>query len=97
MILKEDKERYLSDSVKLVNEMSAGKEMIFDTPVIIKSSPHTHVFTIYGVYVLNDKCYLLDGGGNWHGPLKADQHNAEYVITSLHQRLKSIKYALSKG
>lgn len=92
MIPKEYLENYLSGAIEKITNAHGENEMYFDDPIKIKSTPHTHVFTIYGAKVKDGKCYLMDGGGEWHGPLEASQANAEYVITGLYQRLKSMFY-----
>lgn len=62
-------------------------EIIFDSPVIIKSTPHQHIFSCYGIHLSKNEIWLLDGGGAWHGPLDECQINAKYVISSIYQRL----------
>jgi len=31
--------------------------------------------------------WLMDGQGEWHGPLRQSQINAEYLINALHEKL----------
>jgi hypothetical protein len=69
----------------------AGHEIIFSDPVKVKSSPHKEVFTCYGLHAENEGVWLMDGKGEWHGPLQEDQGNARLVINSLYQRLKARK------
>lgn len=68
-----------------------NKEVMFDEPLKIKSSPHTHLFTAYGACVGKDGVYVLDGAGDWHGPLLDSQVNSEFMINSLYQRLKGMQ------
>jgi hypothetical protein len=66
-------------------------EILFDDPLQIKSSPHRHLFTAYGVCVGPDGVYVLNGAGEWHGPLLEKQVNSSLMINSIYQRLKSIQ------
>lgn len=63
-------------------------QVMFDEPLKIKPSPHVYLFTAYGLWSGPDGVYVLDGVGDWHGPLKEDQVNADIMINSLYQRLK---------
>jgi hypothetical protein len=63
-------------------------KVMFADPLQVKSSPHRHLFTAYGVWSGPDGVYVMDGEGNWHGPLQEKQGNAEFMISSLYQRLK---------
>jgi hypothetical protein len=69
----------------------AGHEIIFTDPVQVKSSPHQLVFTCYGVHAEENGVWLMDGAGDWHGPLQEDQGNGRLVINSLYQRLRMLK------
>lgn len=64
-----------------------GNKVLFNSPVMVKKTPHIHLFTAFGVMTDNKEVGVLDGEGNWH-ELKADQMNAEYIIGSLYQRLR---------
>jgi hypothetical protein len=64
------------------------KQVMFDDAIKVKASPHMHLFSCYGVCVGPGGVYLLDGGGDWHGPLKEDQVNARLMIASLYQRIR---------
>lgn len=66
-------------------------QVLFNEPLQVKSSPHRHVFTAFGVWAGPDGVYVLDGGGDWHGPLHEKQANAGFVISSLYQRLKMLQ------
>lgn len=61
---------------------------ILNVPIKVMSSPHVEVFTIYGAWQGEDGVWLMDGKGDWHGPLLETQINASYIINSLYQRLK---------
>lgn len=74
-----------------INQIASQRngEVLFDEPLHIKSSPHTHLFTAWGVCTGPDGLYVMDGLGKWHGPLLQEQGNSEFMINSLYQRLKA--------
>jgi hypothetical protein len=75
---------YITDSLNAYPDHQA----IFDDAISVKASPHIALFTCYGACVGLDGVYLMDGAGEWHGPLKEDQANAGLMISSIYQRLK---------
>jgi hypothetical protein len=79
----------LVEIVKIAGTYPDG-QVLFDEPLQVKSTPHRHIFTAYGVWSGSDGIYVLDGGGDWHGPLHEKQANAGFVICSLYQRLKAL-------
>lgn len=85
----------LNECKALIADMAGENEYYFDTPIKAKKTPHHEVFTIHGACNKGGFVYLMDGAGEWHGPLAVNQENAEYVISSLLQRLKLIKYETS--
>jgi hypothetical protein len=76
------------ETIQQIVSAAPGHEIIFPEPVKVKSSPHKEVFTCYGIHAEND-IWLMDGNGEWHGPLEESQGNARLVINSLYQRLKA--------
>jgi hypothetical protein len=70
-------------------------EVLFDEPLQIKSSPHSHLFTAWGVCVGPDGLYVMDSEAKWQGPLLEGQVNSEYMINSLYQRLKVMELKTS--
>lgn len=64
-------------------------EVIFDTPIVIKSSPHNEILRCYGASTSNNRLAVMDPAGDWH-EVKAEQANVQYVVNSLLQRLKTI-------
>lgn len=68
--------------------MYPDNKVMFEEPVQVKPTPHRLVFTAYGAWLGADGVYLLDGAGDWHGPLNESQSNASFVIASIYQRLK---------
>ena len=69
--------------------------VIFDDAIRVKASPHIALFTCHGACVGPGGVYLMDGDGEWFGPLKEDQVNAGLVISSLYQRLKVMQPPVS--
>lgn len=63
-------------------------KVMFDDAIRVKASPHIALFACHGACVGPDGVYLMDGEGEWFGPLKEDQLNAGLMISSLYQRLK---------
>jgi hypothetical protein len=76
--------QYITDTVNAYPD----HQVEFSDPLQIKLSPHTMPFTVWGLWGGSDGVYVLDGGGNWHGPLLESQINAEFMINSIYQRLK---------
>lgn len=48
-------------------------------------------FICHALHIEKEGLYLMDGQGEWHGPLKEDQINAKQVILSLYKRLMRIR------
>lgn len=63
-------------------------QVMFDDAIRVKASPHVALFNCHGACVGPDGVYLMDGAGEWHGPLKENQVNAGLMISSLYQRLR---------
>lgn len=76
--------QYITDSLNAYPD----HQVTFDDAIRVKASPYIALFTCYGACVGPDGVYLMDYEGEWHGPLKEDQINAELIIGSLYQRLK---------
>jgi hypothetical protein len=75
---------YITDSLNAYPD----HRVIFDDAIRVKASPHIALFACHGACVGPDGVYLMDGDGEWHGPLKEDQVNAGLMISSLYQRMK---------
>lgn len=82
----------LSEISYMLTEYPERKAML-NEPIKVKSTPHQHVVSIYGAWNTGDGIWLLDGAGEWHGPLLETQMNAGYIINSLFQRLKLKEHA----
>jgi hypothetical protein len=76
--------QYITDSLNAFSD----HQVKFDDAIWVKPSPHIALFTCWGACVGSDGVYLMDGEGNWHGPLKEDQVNAGLIISSLYQRMR---------
>lgn len=66
-------------------------QLLFDDPIKIRSAPHQPVFTVYGIWSGCEGLFVLDGGGEWHGPLLPEQDNGELMINSIYQRMKILE------
>lgn len=74
------------DEIKaMLSDCPEGKE-IFPEPAPAMNGARL-VFTAYGAWLGPDGVYVMDGGGDWHGPLHENQVNASYVIESIHNQL----------
>lgn len=76
--------QYITDSLNDYPD----HQVMFDDAIRVKASPHIPVFTCHGACVGPDGVYLMDGEGEWQGPLKEDQVNAGLMISSLYQRMR---------
>jgi hypothetical protein len=69
----------------------ADHQINFDNPVRIKITPHQNSFEVWAVNKNDTGLWLMDGNGEWHGPLREGQVNADKVINSLYQRLRALQ------
>jgi hypothetical protein len=76
--------KYITDSLNQFPD----HQVLFDDAIRVKASPHIALFTCWGACIGPDGVYLMDGDGNWHGPLKEDQANAGLLISTIYQRLR---------
>lgn len=74
---------------EIINIVSSHGELLFDEPIEIRTH-HSHIFTCYGLTV-HEGLRLLDGQGEWWGPLSEDQQNGKLVINSIYQRVKAME------
>lgn len=80
----------------MAEEFPQGK-VYFDDPVKVKKTPHHHLFTAYGIWAHGvNGVWLLDGAGTWHH-LEEKDDNAGYVIASMAQRLRLLKYGATSS
>lgn len=74
---------------KMLNNYRDGKVM-FDAPVL--AILPNREFRIHGVHKSEEHgIWLLEGSGEWYGPLLATQLNGEILINAIHSRLKLIE------
>lgn len=66
----------------------------FDTPVVVKKTPHHLLFVCHGLQLSKGSVYIADGHGDWF-ELLPSQANSEYIISSLLQRIKLMIYEAS--
>ncbi len=78
----------LSAIESILSQSETGKVMLAD-PVQV-SLPHNMTFNVYGAWLGPDGVYLMDGTGDWHGPILETQLNAPAIIACLHHRLESL-------
>ena len=73
---------------KVVNEHKG--ELMLDTPVTIKFSPHSWPVKIHKINIDRfNNVWLMDGNGNWY-QLEEKDTNAMLVANSIMQRLRLI-------
>jgi hypothetical protein len=79
------------NTLQQINELMQNhtdEQVIFDDPIKVRSAPHQPIFTVYGVWSGSEGLFVLDGGGEWHGPLLPEQQNGQLIINSIYQRIK---------
>lgn len=81
---------HLEQITQLTNSYPDG-QIFFDDPIKVRQAPHQPVFTVYGIWSGSSGLFVLDGGGEWHGPLLAEQSNGELMINSIYQRMKILE------
>lgn len=75
----------LSEIVNLIP--SDDQELIFDSPIRVKTTPHIHLFDVFGIIKNEGRICVMAEDGRWH-ELTANQINANYMLASILQRLK---------
>ncbi len=89
MYTQEKNERLIDDCKELIEAVDTA--IMFDTPIIVKTSPHTELFRCHGCVVTpKGELKLMDPAMEWHDVQPA-QANAGYVLQSLYQRLKTLQ------
>lgn len=81
--------------IEQLAQLYLNGQVMFNDPIRVKSTPHQHVFTVYGVWSGDDGLFVLDGAGEWHGPLLENQVNGVLMINSICQRLKMLPVPVS--
>lgn len=77
--------------------LTVDEPVMFQTEMIVKSSPHTEVCRIWGaVRTQDDNIKLMDSRMDWY-TLLPNQIMAGYVASTLLQRLKLIEYQKSEN
>jgi len=62
-----------------------GKQVIFSEPIPV-GLPHND-YLVYGVSQSMAGIGVMDGAGNWHGPLLSARANSAKIIHAIHERL----------
>lgn len=76
------------DSIKKMMNSFLCRTTLFHSPVIVNPTPHTIIFSCYGIIVSDtQRVFLMDFPGKWH-ELEVKDENSEMVIQSIYQRLK---------
>lgn len=84
-----DNEQLLNQCKEIVPEKE--KAIMFDSVMIVKTSPHTEICRCYGVVLTNDnELKLMDNDCAWHEVLP-NQIMADKVLATLLQRLKTMQ------
>jgi len=71
---------------KILNYLP-NREWYFNEPVVV-SLPHENYF-VNGISKGPKGIGVMDGAGNWHGPLLSSSINSIRVIDAIHNKLKS--------
>ncbi len=80
----------IEECKKLVPERD--KPVLFETPMIVKISPHTEVMRAYGVLVTGQgELKVMDIDHQWHIVLP-NQLMIQFVVNTLYQLLKLMKH-----
>lgn len=80
----------INECVEMLSE-SFGNELIFDTPVIVKKTPHQELFRCFGASTKYHRLALMDVNGEWY-EVDSSQVDVQYVVNSVYQRLKLMAY-----
>lgn len=86
-----------SECIEIIKDLVGCEYLYFDTPVEVKTSPHTYPFSGWAVCVspAND-LYVMDAEETWH-QVELQDVNAALVIGSLYQRLKLMRINYAKA
>ena len=85
------------ECASMIKELVGHEYLYFDTPVEIKTTPHSHPFAAWAVSVSpNDDIYVMDSDEEWH-QLELEDNNAALVIGSLYQRLRLMRVQYKKA
>jgi hypothetical protein len=64
--------------------------ILFETPIIIKKSPHSWPIKVHGVqYGLGDHLWFINSNEKWQ-KLEVSTTDADFISSSIYQRIKSL-------
>lgn len=70
--------------------------ILFGIPVTVTTPSHIELFICHGAWAdVEHGLWLMDGQGQWH-KISHDQPNTQDVVTTIHQKVKSLIHERSK-
>lgn len=82
--------------IQIVKELRGTEPLYFDTPLLVKATPHSVPCTLWGACVSpQNELWLMDSYQEWH-KLESTDRNYSLVVASLHQRLGYLLYQNQK-
>lgn len=86
-----------TECIDIIRDLVGTEYLYFDSPVEVKTSPHTFPFSAWAVCVSpKDELFVMDADEAWH-PVELTDINAALVIGSLYQRLKLMRINYAKA
>ncbi len=87
----------LDECINIIKSLVGNEYLYFDQAVIIKLTPHTPAYYAWAVSVSPaNELYIMNNNEEWN-QLTIEQHNAQQIIGSLYQRLKSMRIDYAKA
>lgn len=87
----------LKDCVEIVKDLVGNEYLYFDSPVEVKTSPHTYPFLAWGVCVSpKDELFVMDSDQEWHR-IEPFIGNTPLIVSSLYQRLQLMRRQYAKA
>jgi hypothetical protein len=80
-------------TVEIIRELVGEGVLYFSTSLLAKVTPHTWPVQMWAVCVKENRIALMDGAEMWH-ELEETDRNYSIVISSLYQRVRTIKQTL---
>jgi hypothetical protein len=90
-------ETMYQECAEIVKDLVGHDYLYFETPVEVKTSPHTFPFSAWAVCVSpKNEMFVMDSDEQWH-QVELEDVNASLVIGSLSQRLKLMRIQYAKA
>lgn len=87
----------LQDCIEIVKDLAGNEYVYFDTAIEVKTTPHTHPFSAWGVCVSpKDELYVMDSDEEWHR-VEPYVGAAPLIVASLYQRLQLMRRQYAKA